>query len=133
VIHTDHENLTRAYYTGSVTVFHWKMFMQEFSYSIVHVKGETTLLLMPSRVFVQTSCITTPSRKDIIASRSTYSLLSGPPTGNMESHRRYRYFLRGARRTGGSGRATARSDCRSADTFRIIRSAHNHDVGHHGL
>jgi hypothetical protein len=40
VIHTDHENLTRAYSTGSAKVFRWRMFMQEFSYTIVHVKGE---------------------------------------------------------------------------------------------
>jgi hypothetical protein len=44
VIHPDHENLTRAYFTGSAKVYRWKMFMQEFSYSIVHVKGENNVV-----------------------------------------------------------------------------------------
>jgi hypothetical protein len=44
VIHTDHENLTRAYSTGSAKVFRWRMFMQEFSYTIVHVKGEDNVV-----------------------------------------------------------------------------------------
>jgi hypothetical protein len=44
VILTDHENLTRAYSTGSAKVFRWRMFMQEFSYTIVHVKGEDNVV-----------------------------------------------------------------------------------------
>jgi hypothetical protein len=38
VIHTDHENLTRAYSTGSAKFF------REFSYTIVHVKGEENVV-----------------------------------------------------------------------------------------
>jgi hypothetical protein len=44
VIHTDHENLTRAYSTGSAKVFRWRMFMQEFSYTKVHIKGEDNVV-----------------------------------------------------------------------------------------
>ena len=36
---TDHENLTRVYSTGSPKVLRWKLFIQEYSFTIEHIKG----------------------------------------------------------------------------------------------
>jgi hypothetical protein len=75
VIHTDHENLTQAYSTGSAKVFRWKMFMQEFSYFIVLVKGKNNVVADAiSRLCPDFMHNDDGERNDMIASLSTYSL-----------------------------------------------------------
>jgi hypothetical protein len=44
VIHKDHVNLTRAYSNGSAKLSLWRKFMQTFSYTIVHVKVEDSVV-----------------------------------------------------------------------------------------
>jgi hypothetical protein len=39
VLHTDHENLTRCYSSGSPKVYRWKLLIQGFNMDIVHIKG----------------------------------------------------------------------------------------------
>jgi len=39
-LYTDHENLTRLYSTGSQKVMRWRMFMQEYNFTIHYKKGE---------------------------------------------------------------------------------------------
>ena len=38
-IQTDHENLTRHKVTGSPKVLRWKLDIQQFNFTIVHIKG----------------------------------------------------------------------------------------------
>ena len=39
-LYTDHENLTRLYSTGSQKVMRWRMYMQEYNFTIHYKKGE---------------------------------------------------------------------------------------------
>ena len=39
-LYTDHENLMRFYSTGSQKVMRWRMFMQEYNFTIHYKKGE---------------------------------------------------------------------------------------------
>jgi hypothetical protein len=121
VIHTDHENYMRAYFHGIRQDIPLE---DEFSFYIVHMKGEKTMLVMPCRVCVQTSSMTTPSRNVW----RTCCLLDRQP---LESHGRSRYFLRGTRRTEASGRATVRSDGRCRYVLHNCRC--NHEVDHNGV
>ena len=38
-MHTDHENLTRIYSTGSPKVLRWKLRIQEYNFTLVFKKG----------------------------------------------------------------------------------------------
>ena len=43
-IQTDHENLTRNKVTGSPKVLRWKLDIQQFNFSIAHIKGADNIV-----------------------------------------------------------------------------------------
>ena len=46
-LHTDHENLTRVYSTGSPKVLRWKLLIQDFNFTIEYLKGDLNIIADP--------------------------------------------------------------------------------------
>jgi hypothetical protein len=137
VIHTDHGNLTRAYSTGLAKVFRWRMFIQEFRYTIVHVKGEDNVVadnlsrLCHDYESEQALAHEAVGVELIAAFLATQEMVEyvEPPVewAAMEVDTDVDVAQKQLQRI------PAGPQNLMAETFELIQRAHNHVVGHHGV
>ena len=146
-IHTDHHNLTNDVSTGSPKVLRWKLYLQEFDFELVRIKGEDIYNPRPDNVsgnyiadgLSRLCAITDVEEHEWCCSIGRFASTEGhvnsesesPPAGGLDIHS-----------PSGLGRVDSDTTIAAIDnislqipreTYTLIGKAHNSLVGHHGV